>query len=49
MRVRGISRRDLLRIAAAAGAGEVASVLLPGCGALRNAASTVTSTSSCSW
>ena len=47
MRMSGLSRRDLLRLGAAASAAEVASLLLPGCGALRSAASAVTSTSSC--
>jgi phospholipase C len=43
----GLSRRDLLKIGAAAGTAEIAALLLPGCGA-KNAASTVTATTACS-
>jgi phospholipase C len=45
---KGLSRRDLLKIGAAASAAEIAAMLLPGCGAPKNAASTVTATTSCS-
>jgi phospholipase C len=45
---KGLSRRDVLKIGAAAGAAELAAMLLPGCGALKNAASTVTPTTACS-
>jgi phospholipase C len=47
MRMKGLSRRDVLRMGAAAGVAELASLVLPGCGALRNAGSAVNSTSSC--
>src|SRR5260370_17639009 len=45
---KGLSRRDLLKIGAAASAAELAATLLPGCGALKNAASTVIPTTACS-
>src|ERR1700751_393785 len=45
---KGLSRRDVLKIGAAAGAAELAASLLPGCGVLKNAASTVTPTTACS-
>jgi phospholipase C len=45
---KGLSRRDVLKIGAAAGAAELAATLLPGCGALKNAASTVTPKTACS-
>jgi phospholipase C len=45
---KGLSRRDVLKIGAAAGAAELAATLLPGCGALKNAASTVSPTTACS-
>jgi phospholipase C len=45
---KGLSRRDLLKIGAAAGAAELAATLLPGCGAPKNAASTVTLGTACS-
>jgi phospholipase C len=45
---KGFSRRDLLKIGAAAGAAELAATLLPGCGALKNGASPVTPTTACS-
>jgi phospholipase C len=45
---KGLSRRDLLKIGAAASAAELAATLLPGCGELRNAASTVTPATACS-
>jgi phospholipase C len=48
MSSKSLSRRDLLKIGAAAGAAEVAAMLLPGCGSSKNAASTVTATTSCS-
>jgi phospholipase C len=45
---KSLSRRDLLKVGAAAGAAEIAAMLLPGCGALKNAASTVIATTPCS-
>ena len=45
---KGLSRRDLLKIGAAAGAAELAAALLPGCGAPKIAASTVTPRTACS-
>src|ERR1700750_1422329 len=45
---KGLSRRDLLKIGAAGGAAELAAMLLPGCGAPKNAASTVTPRTACS-
>src|SRR5229473_867325 len=45
---KGLSRRDLLKFGAAASAAELAATLLPGCGELRNAASTVTPATACS-
>ena len=45
---KGLSRRDLLKFGAAASAAELAATLLPGCGELRNAASTVTPVTACS-
>jgi phospholipase C len=44
---KGLSRRELLKIGAAAGAAELAATLLPGCGASKNA-STVTPGNACS-
>jgi phospholipase C len=48
MSFKGLSRRDLLKIGAAAGAAELAATLLPGCGAPEIAASTVTPETACS-
>ena len=45
---KGLSRRDLLKIGAAAGAAELAATFLPGCGSPKNAVSTVTSGTACS-
>src|SRR5260370_6160382 len=45
---KGLSRRDLLKIGAAASAAELAATLVPGCGALKTAASTVPPTTACS-
>lgn len=47
MQYRRLSRRDVLRLAATGAMAEVASMLLPGCGALRKAASGATSTGAC--
>ena len=44
MGYRGFSRREVLRMAAAGAMAEVAGAVLPGCGALRNAVSTATGT-----
>jgi phospholipase C len=48
MPFKGFSRRDLLKIGAAAGAAELAATLLPGCSALKNAVSAGICTTPCS-
>src|ERR1700755_2282335 len=48
MSSKGLSRRDLLKIGAVAGAAGLAAAFLPGCGAAKNAASTVTPATACS-
>jgi phospholipase C len=48
MPAKGLSRRDLLKIGTAAGAAELAAMLLPGCGAVKNAALTGNPTTACS-
>ena len=48
MRSHGFSRRDLLRLGATGAMAEIASILLPGCGSLRNTASNTTPATSCS-
>lgn len=44
---KGLSRRELLKIAATAGAAELAATLLPGCGAINNVVSGGTLSGSC--